>query len=98
MNGEKVIVLAKIPVKHEFLEEVKALCATTLKPTLEETGCEAFYQVFQKDEPDTLVFFEIFTSKQALDFHLEAAYTKAFFNEIRDKLSGKPESYILAEL
>jgi len=98
MNKDKVIVLAKIPVKHEHLEEVKVLCAETLKPTLEETGCEAFYQTFQKDEPGTLVFFEVFTSKKALDLHLEAAYTKVFFEGIKDKLSGKPESYILEEL
>jgi len=98
MSDEKVIILAEVPVKPEHLEEVKSLCAETLKPTLQESGCEAFYQNFKKDDPNTLVFFEIFSSKEALDLHMNKEYTKTFFENIKDKLSGKPVSVILGEL
>lgn len=98
MVNSKVIVLAEIPVKPEFLEEVKAISAKSLIPTLKENGVEAFYQTVKNDEPNTLVFFEVFKSQQALDEHLAADYTKAFFAAVKDKVSGKPISSILSEL
>lgn len=98
MSYTKFIVLAEAPVKSEYLEEVKTLSAATLKSTLEEPGCEAFYQTVKADEPNTLVFFEVFTSKEAFDLHMEADYTKAFFAGIRDKVADKPVSTILKQL
>jgi quinol monooxygenase YgiN len=98
MANEKVIVLAEIPVKPEHLERVKALSAATLVPTLEEAGVEVFYQTVKQDDPNTLVFFEVFKSQQALDDHLAADYTQAFFAGVKDKVAGKPVSTILKEL
>jgi len=45
-----------------------------------------------------LVFFEVFTSKKASDLHMIADYTKAFFDGVKDKVSGKPVSIILQQL
>ena len=98
MANLKVIVLAEIPVKPEFLDEVKAISAKTLVPTLEEIGVEVFYQTVKKEDPNTLIFFEVFKSQQALDEHLAAAYTREFFAAVKDKVSGKPVSTILSEL
>ncbi|MCX2574055.1 putative quinol monooxygenase [Pedobacter sandarakinus] len=98
MANSKVIVLAEVPVLPEFLEAVKACSAATLIPTLKEAGCEVFYQTVKNDDPNTLIFFEVFTSKAALDFHMEADYTKEFFANVQGKLAGKPVSTILSEL
>ena len=98
MSNTKIIVLAEVPVKPEYLEEVKALSAATLKPTLDEPGCETFYQTTKADEPNTLVFFEVFTSQEALDRHMAADYTKAFFAGVKDRLAGTPVSTILQQL
>jgi quinol monooxygenase YgiN len=98
MNQSKIIVLAEAPIKPDYMKEVIALSAATLKPTLKEPGCEAFYQTVKADEPNTLVFFEVFTSKEAFDLHMEADYTKAFFAGIQDKVAGKPVSTILKQL
>ena len=98
MSSSKYIILAEVPVKPEYLEEVKVLSSVTLKPTLEEPGCEAFYQTIKMDDLNTLVFFEVFTSKEAFDLHMEADYTKAFFAGVKDKVSGKPVSIILQQL
>lgn len=98
MANSKVIVLAELPVLPEHLEIVKAISAETLIPTLKEAGCEAFYQTAKKDEPNTLVFFEVFKSKAALDLHMEADYTKKFFAAVKDKLAGKPVSVLLSGL
>lgn len=98
MSSYKYIILAEVPVKPEHLEQVKALSAATLKPTLEEPGCEAFYQTVKADYTNTLVFFEVFNSKKAADLHMEADYTKAFFAGVKDMVSGQPKSIILQQL
>lgn len=98
MSQFKIIVLAEITVKPEYLEEVKALSAATLKPTLEEPGCETFYQTVKADDPNTLVFFEVFLSQEALDYHMEANYTKTFFAGVDGKVAGKPVTTILQQL
>ncbi|ACU59559.1 nitroreductase [Chitinophaga pinensis DSM 2588] len=61
-------------------------------------GVEVFYQTVKQDDPNTLVFFEVFKSQQALKDHLAADYTQAFFAGVKDKLAGKPASKILKEL
>ena len=98
MGISKFIILAELPVKPEYLEDVKALSMATLIPTLQEPGCESFYQTVKSDDPNTLVFFEVFSSKDAAELHLEAEYTKAFFAGIQGKLSSKPVSSILQQL
>jgi quinol monooxygenase YgiN len=98
MENRKVILLAEISILPEFLEEVKALSAATIKPTLEEPGCEVFYQTSKKDDPNTLVFFEVFVSPEALDFHMQADYTNAFFAGVQGKLAGKPRTIYLEKL
>lgn len=98
MSNSKIIIHAEIPVKPEHFEEIKTLSLATLKPTLQEPGCEVFYQTVKADDPYTLVFFEVFSSKEALDLHMEADYTKAFFEGLKDKVAGKPVSTILKQL
>lgn len=98
MENSKVILLAEVPVLPAFLEEIKALSAATLKPALEEAGCEVFYQTSKKDDPNTLVFFEVFASQDALDLHMQAAYTNTFFAGVQGKLAGKPVTTYLKNL
>ncbi|WP_170117578.1 putative quinol monooxygenase [Chitinophaga ginsengisoli] len=97
-NDDKCIILAEIPVEPVYLDYVKSLAAATLKPTLEEAGCEAFYQTARSDDPNSLVFFEVFRSKDAHDLHLKADYTRAFFAGVQDKTSGKPIITFLNQL
>ncbi|GAB3796543.1 hypothetical protein GCM10028819_14330 [Spirosoma humi] len=92
MNKLPYIILAQVPVKADCLDDVKALCHATLEPTLLEPGCDVFYQTVKEDDPTTLVFFEVFASKEAFDQHMEASYTKAFFAGLQGKLAGKPVS------
>lgn len=98
MRNNKVIILVEIPVSAEHVDAVIALSDATLGPTLAEPGCEIFYQTRKKDEPNTLVFFEVFKSKEALDLHMQAPYTKSFFAGVEGKLAGKPVNIILHQL
>jgi len=71
-----------------FLEEVKAILKEALIPTLEEPGCEALYETGRKDDPHKLVFFEVFSSAAAHEFHLDQDYTKRMFAALEGKMSG----------
>jgi quinol monooxygenase YgiN len=67
-------------------------------PTLQEPGCEALYETGREDDPHKLVFFEIFSSAEAHEFHLQQDYTKRMFAALDGKLSGVPTMTILSAL
>jgi quinol monooxygenase YgiN len=90
MEDKKIYLLAELTIRPEFLEEVKAVLEQALIPTLQEPGCEALYETGRKDEPHKLVFFEVFSSAAAHEFHLEQDYTKRLFASLEGKMSGVP--------
>ena len=48
------------------------------------------YETGRKDDPHKLVFFEIFSSTAAHEFHLAQDYTKRLFASLEGKTSGAP--------
>lgn len=47
--------------------------------TRQEPGCLRFEVMQCREEPAAFILWEIFTSKEALDEHLAAPHTKAYF-------------------
>ncbi len=90
MEDKKIFLLAELTILPGFLEEVKAILKETLIPTLQEPGCQALYETGRKDDPHKLVFFEVFSSAAAHEFHLEQDYLKRMFASLDDKMSGVP--------
>src|SRR6266516_4729840 len=79
MDNQKIYLLAEIPVLLEFLDDVKAAFKQALVPTLQEPGCEALFGASLEGDPHKLVFFKVFSSLAAYEFHLEQDYTKRMF-------------------
>jgi len=94
----KVYLLAELTIRPGFLEEVKAILREALIPTLQEPGCEALYETGRKNDPHKLVFFEVFSSAAAHEFHLAQDYTKRMFASLEGKLSGVPTMTKLSAL
>ena len=90
MEDKKIYLLAELTILPGFLEEVKAILREALIPTLREPGCEALYETGRKDDPHKLVFFEVFSSAAAHEFHLEQDYTKRMLASLDGKVSGVP--------
>jgi quinol monooxygenase YgiN len=90
MKDKKIYLLAEFTILPGFLEGVKAIFKEALIPTLQEPGCEALYETGRKDEPHKLVFFEVFSSAAAHEFHLAQNYTKRMFASLDGKVSGVP--------
>ena len=90
MEDKKIYLLAELTILPGFLEEVKAILKKALIPTLQEAGCEALYETGRKDDPQKLVFFEVFSSAAAHEFHLAQDYTKRMLAALDGKVSGVP--------
>jgi quinol monooxygenase YgiN len=89
MEHKKIYLLVQLTVQNWLLEEVKAILREALIPTLQEPDCEALYETVRTDDPHRLVFFEVFSSAAAHEFHLEQGYTKRLF-ALDGKLAGVP--------
>src|SRR5438132_5307292 len=98
MEDPKISLLAELTIAPGFLEEVKAILKEALIQTLQEPGCEALYETGRKADPHKLVFFEVFSSAAAHEFHLAQDYTKRMFASLEGKMSEAPTLTALSAL
>ena len=88
MTNEKVIMLieAKIqpPRRAELVDAIKIY----LPLVRAEPGVEAFYVTARKDDPNTFIFYEIYRSQAAQDFHLQQDFTKKFLATLKSAQIG----------
>ena len=88
MDSQKIYLLAEVSVLPEFLDDVRVALKQALIPILQEAGCEGMFVTSREDDPNKLVFFEIFSSSAAHKFHLEQDYTKRLSAALKGKLAG----------
>jgi quinol monooxygenase YgiN len=63
-----------------------------------EPDIEVFYQTGREDDHNTFVFFEVYSSQAALDFHLQQEYAKRFLTTFTSRLAEQLVRTNLAEL
>jgi quinol monooxygenase YgiN len=90
MAAEKLYLLAEFVVKPELLEETKAIFSNLLPTVLAEPGCEAMYTTSIEAEPNKLVFFEIWLSEEAHQWHMAQDYTHQLAVSLEGKLEKPP--------
>lgn len=98
LKTDKIITLAELTIHPEFVEEVLPLANDTRKHILLEEGCESFSLLRKTDNPNVLVIFATYTSKQTYEWHLEQEYVKQFFAFLEGKLTEEPRMSYLEEL
>ena len=86
MTDQKLYLLAEFVVKPEHLEETKQIFSRLLPTVLQEEGCEAMYTTSIEGNATGLVFFEIFSSQAAHDFHMAQPYTRQLAIDLEHKL------------
>jgi quinol monooxygenase YgiN len=94
----KIITNAELKIHPDFIDEVIVQAIETKKHIIIEEGCENFFLMRKADEPNTIVIFAIYTSKQDYDWHLEQDYVKNFFSFLNEKLTTPPTVTYLEEL
>ena len=98
MLNDKLILLIQAKVLPEHRAELLQTIRETLPLTRAETGVEFLYPTTRRDDPNTLVFFEVFSSQDAHDSHMQQEYTKRFFATIQGSLVEEPVVTNLSEL
>jgi quinol monooxygenase YgiN len=98
MTNEKVIMLIEAKIQPQRRAEIVEAVRQYLPLVRAEAGVEAFYVTARKDDPNTFVFYEIYTSQAAQDFHLQQDFTKKFLATLKSGQAGDRVRTNLVEL
>lgn len=98
MTDEKVILLIEAKIQPQRRAELVEAARQYLPLVRAEPGVEAFYVTARKDDPNTLVFYEIYRSQAAQDFHLQQDFTKKFLATLKSAQAGDRVRTNLVEL
>ena len=98
MTNEKVIMLIEAKIQPQRRAELVDAIRQYLPLVRAEPGVEAFYVTARKDDPNTFVFYEIYRSQAAQDFHLQQNFTKNFLATLKSAQTGDRVRVNLVEL
>ena len=98
MTNEKVIMLMEAKIQPRRRGELVEAARQYLPLVRAEPGVEAFYLTVRKDAPNTFVFYEIYRSQGAQDFHLQQDFTKKFLATLKSAQAGDRVRTNLVEL
>ena len=88
VTTEKVVMLIEAKIQPERRAELVEAVRQYLPLVRAETGVEAFHIHTRKDDPNTFVFYEIYKSQAAQDFHLQQDFTKKFLATLKSAQAG----------
>ena len=88
MSNEKVIMLIEAKIQPAKRAELVEAARGYLPLVRAEPGVEAFYLTALQDDPNTFIFYEIYKSKAAQDFHLSQDFTKKFLATLKSAQVG----------
>ena len=98
MTDEKVIMLIEAKIQPQRRAELIEALREYLPLVRAEPGVEAFYVSARKDDSNTFVFYEIYKSQAAQDFHLQQDFTKKFLATLKSAQAGDRVRTNLVEL
>lgn len=98
MSDEKVIMLIEAKIQPGQRADLLEALREYLPLVRAEPGVEAFYVSARKDDANTFVFYEIYKSQAAQDFHLQQEFTKKFLATLKSAQAGDRVRTNLVEL
>ena len=98
MTNEKVIMLIEAKIQPPHRAELVEAARQYLPLVRAEPGVEAFYLTVRKNDPNMFVFYEIYKSQAAQDFHLQQDFTKKFLAILKNSQTGDRMRTNLVEL
>jgi quinol monooxygenase YgiN len=98
VTNEKVIMLIEAKIQPGRRAELVEAARRYLPLVRAEPGVEAFYLTVRKDDPNTFIFYEIYKSQAAQDFHLQQDFTKEFLATLKSAQAGDRVRTNLVEL
>lgn len=77
--GEAFVVIAEFRVKPEAIETFLAAAEDDARHSVaDEPGCRQFDVVRPEGEENAVVFYEVYDSRKAFDYHLTTPHLKRF--------------------
>jgi quinol monooxygenase YgiN len=98
MTNEKVIMLIEAKIQPQRRAELVDAISQYVPLVRAEPGVETFYVTARKDDPNTFVFYEVYRSHAAQDFHLQQNFTKNFLATLKSAQIGDRLRVNLVEL
>ena len=98
MTNEKVIMLIEAKIQPQRRAELVDAISQYVPLVRAEPGVETFYVTARKDDPNTFVFYEVYRSHAAQDFHLQQNFTKKFLATLKNAQIGDRVRVNLVEL
>ena len=84
-------IIGMVHGKPEKRDELIALLASFVVPTRAEAGCIEYQFHVSEDDPNAFMFYENWTSREALDVHLAMPYLQPLIKQQQDLLSRPVE-------
>lgn len=88
---KQVTVLVRFQTKKGMGKRLQEAALSLLDKTRKEKGCIGYYFHANETDPDSFMFYENWTSQQALDEHLDMPYIKEFIKLLDDVLIEKED-------
>lgn len=94
MNDEKIVLIARLRVKKEMVEEAKQVALSLVEVSREEEG-NINYDLHQAIDDETVfIWHETWANKAALDEHFAMPYFGKFFAKV-DEIAAEPPQITL---
>jgi quinol monooxygenase YgiN len=91
MSEETIVLIVRLKVKEDKVEEAKKAALAIVADSRAEAGC-INYDIHQSVEDETLFFWhETWVNKAALDEHFETPFFKEFFDVVGEVAAEPPQ-------
>lgn len=89
MSADSVTIVATMKARPEKVGEARELLLSLIEPTRAESGCIGYTFHQDASDPGSFMFYETWTSRQALDEHLATPHMKNLLDRY-DELFAAP--------
>jgi quinol monooxygenase YgiN len=97
MSDEKIVLVARLKVKKEMVEEAKTAALALVEVSRAESGC-LNYDIHQAIDDETVfVWHETWATKNALNEHFAMPYFAEFFATV-EKVAETPPQITLTKM
>ena len=91
MNDEKIVLVARLKVKDDKVEDAKRAALALVDASRAEAGC-INYDIHQAIDDETVfIWHETWANKAALDEHFEKPYFHEFFATVQEIAAEPPQ-------
>lgn len=97
MNNESIVLVARLKVKDDAIEEAKRAALKIVADSRAEAGC-VNYDIHQAiDDPTVFIWHEMWTNKAAIDEHFETEFFKEFSAAV-ERFAVEPPQITLTKM